>query len=573
MTSGNRRRLRTLSVLLGRRGWIWMAISMSATVAQAFMENLMVVALILLAYALGIMDGTRLPTWLPQRLVEWGTSMTLVSLVLLGLVRSVTQATAACVQHAVLEWVRARIQHLQGYRMLMLANLPPVALSEAHLMMGDHLNKATNWCFHGVQLVSSALMAASFLLALFWLAWKDALLASACLAMLGLLVMGLNRAILALASHIPRHRAGLEQALVRISRNRVLIRVMDLQETERRHFDNYVSDYFRSSCQTFWLRDITVALLPLLGILAIALMVGINVTFIHTPPVTLMGSIYLFLALTRRMAGVVDNAGGMMQTQMHFDRAAELVFSMDGTHRARAFREVPPDIREPFKLPRTSAPPPEITLRGVGFRWPGARSPIFEGVDLHIPAGSRFGIVGPNGSGKTTLIHLILGLEEPQAGEILVGGIPARDYATLGGTVSYVGTENLLILGSVRENLMYGVAEHFGDIELRRALDQVGLGPWIDGLAKGLDHRIGENEEGLSAGQKQRLSLARALLRNPSLLVLDEASANIDSRSELEVTSLLDTIAPTCTILIVSHKQGILSGISHRLELPEPLHD
>lgn len=574
MTSANRRQLRAFSILLGRRGFIWAALSLIAAVAQAFMENLMVVALILLTYSLGILDTTRLPAWLPHRLADWGTPMALVSLVILGLARSGAQAAAACAQHAMLEWVRARIQHVQGYRMLMLPALPPVAQSEAHLMMGDHLNKATNWCFHGVQLVSSALMAVSFLLALFWLDWKNALLATACLIVLSLLVRGINRAILPLAAHIPRHRAVLEQALVRISRNRVLIRVMNLQEAERRHFGDAVSDYFRSSCRTFWLRDIAAALLPLLGILVIALLVGINVTFIHTPPVTLMGSIYLFLALTRRMAGVVDNAGGMMQTQIPFDRAVDLVFSMDGSHRERALQDgAPADLRKPHQPSRSSAPPPAITLRGVGFRWPGARRPIFERLDLHIPCGGRFGIVGSNGSGKTTLLHLILGLEEPQTGEILVGGIPARDYAALGGPVSYVGTENLLILGSIRENLVYGVAGHVDDAGLRQALDQVGLGPWVNGLTKGLDHPIGENEEGLSAGQKQRLSLARALLRNPSLLVLDEASANIDSRSELEMASLLDTIAPTCTILVVSHKPGILSGISHRIELPEPLND
>ena len=550
-----------------------MALALSATLVQALVENLIVVALILLAYALGILDAARLPAWLPGKLAGWGAGMALGTLALLGLVRSGTSATAACARHFVLEWVRARIQRLQGYRMLMLTSLPPVALSEAHLMMGDHLNKATSWCFHGAQMITSALMAASFLLALFWLSWKAAVLASACLVVLGLLVRGQNRAILALAVRIPQHRILLEQALVRICQNRVLIRVMRLQEAEKRRYDEAVTAYFHSSCRTFFLRDIGGALTPLLGILIIVLMVGIDITFIHSQPVTLMGSIYLFLALTRQMASFVDNTGGLMQTQIPFDRTADLVLTMDGSHRVRALQETATNLREPDKLPRPSAPPPAITLRGVDFRWPGARSPIFEGLDLHIPAGSRFGIVGPNGSGKTTLLHLILGLEEPQAGEVLVGGIPARDYAALSGPVSYVGTENLLILGSVRENLTYGVAEQLDDTDLRRALDQVGLGLWIDGLANGLDHPIGENEEGLSAGQKQRLSLARALLRNPSLLVLDEASANIDSRSELEVASLLDTIAPTCTILIVSHKPGILTGISHCLELPEPLHD
>ena len=569
VTSGTGKRLRALSILLGGRGWSWLALVLGATLVQALVENLIVVALILLAYSLGILDATRLPAWLPLRLAGWGVGITLWTLALLGLVRFGTQATAACARHAVLEWVRAHIQRMQGYRMLMMPALPPVALSEAHLMMGDHLNKATSWCFHGAQIVTSLLMAASFLLALFWLSWKEAVLASACLVLLGLLVRGLKRVMLGTAAHIPRHRTVLEQALVRISRNRVLIRVMHLQEAERRRFNEAVSDYFHASCRTFYLRDVGAALMPLIGIVIIILMVGIDVRFIHSPPVTLMASIYLFLALTRQMSSFVDNIGGLMQTQIPYDRAVDLVFSMDESHRVRALGEAPIDLRTPDKLRRPSAPPPAITLRETCFRWPGARRPIFEGLNLHIPAGSRFGIVGPNGSGKTTLLHLILGLEEPQSGQVLVGGVPARDYAALGGPVSYVGTENLLILGSVRENLMYGVVEHLEDVDLRRALDQVGLASWVDGLAKGLDHPIGENEEGLSAGQKQRLSLARALLRNPSLLVLDEASANIDPRSELEVASLLDTIAPTCTILIVSHKPGILSRISHRLELPE----
>jgi ATP-binding cassette subfamily B protein len=387
---------------------------------------------------------------------------------------------------------------------------------------------------------------------------------------MGLTVPRINRAILDRAARIPRSRTILEQALVRISRNRLLIRVMDLQAEERRRFDGAVSAYFRASCETFFLRDIAAVLPPLLGIGVIVLVVGVDSAFIHTPPVILMGAIYLFVALTRQMAVVADQTGGLMQVQAAFDQAADLVFSMDGADRSRAFQEA----REtPRPSARAAGPAPDIRLRGVTYRWPGARDPLFDGLDLQVPAASRFGIVGPNGSGKTTLLHLILGLEEPQAGEILVGGMPPREYAARGGPIGYVGTENLLILGTLRDNLAYGLAGAPGDAELRQALGQVGLGPWLDGLSLGLDHPVGENEEGLSSGQKQRLSLARALLRRPALLVLDEASANIDTRSELELVSLLDGVAADCTILIVSHKPGILTGIDHRLELPEFPHD
>ena len=574
MMSGTGRRLRALSILLGRKGWSWIALSMVATLLQGLMANLIMVAFILLTYSLGILNRSRLPTWLPSQISAWGIGTVLCTLAFLSLVQSGAQAVNTCTQHSLLEWIRARIQRLQGYRMLMMPALPHLALSEAHLMMGDHLVKATSWCFNIAKMATSALMAASFLLSLFWLSWKDAVLASVSLILLSLLVRGLNRFILSHAAHIPRYGIIIERALVRISLNRVLIRVMHLQDSEYQRHNKAISAYFHASCKTFYLRDVGAALIPLLGVIIIIFMLKIDIAFIGSSPVTLLASIYLFKSLTGQMSSIVGNVGSMLQAQIPFDRAADLVFSLEETHRVRAFQEASTDPKETDKPLQPSAMPPAITLRGVTFCWPGARNPIFERLDLHIPAGSRFGIVGPNGCGKTTLLHLILGLVEPQAGEILIDErIPARDYATLGGPISYVGTENLLILGSVRENLLYGVTEQLSEADLRQALDQVGLGSWVDSLSMGLDHPIEESEEGLSAGQKQRLSLARALLRKPSLLVLDEASANIDTRSELEVASLLDTIAPNCTILIVSHKPGILAGISHRLELPEPLND
>lgn len=572
-TSGTGKRLRALSILLGDRGWRLMGLALGASLVRAVTENLIAVALGLLAYSVGILDAARRPHWLPHDLTGLGTGTVLGLLAILGLMRCVTEATGAGAAHAILEYVRLRLQRLQGYRMLMLPELPPLALSEAHLLMGDNLNKATSWCFFVGQIVTYAPIAASFFLALCWLAWKEAVLATVCLLPLGMIFRGLNRTIQDQAARIPGHRAILERALVRICRNRVLIRVMHLQAMELRRFNDAAAAYFRSSFRTFCLRDINAAMTSLFGVLIIVLMVGIDAAVFRSSPAILIGFVYLFLALVRRMADLVDNAGGLMQTQAQFDTAADLVLSVDEDHRQAAFRRTATGLRESGNPPRPSLPPPAITLRGVRFRWPGARKPVFEGLDLHIPAGSRFGIVGRNGSGKTTLLHLVLGLEQPEAGEVSVGGIPARDYTPAGGRVSYVGAENLLIFGTVRENLLYGVCGHLEDAVLRQALDQVGLGPWLDGLDHGLDHILGETEEGLSAGQKQRLSLARALLRKPSLLVLDEASANVDTSAELEVVSLLDTIATTCTILIVSHKPGILSGVSHRLELRDPYHD
>jgi len=552
-----------------------MTLGLAATLTKAAIETLLVVVLILLAHALGILDRTRLPSWLPHRFLDWETPLVLGILAAMGLMRATVQVIAGCSQHAMLEWVRARIQRVQGYRMLLLPGHAAVALSEAHLMMGDHLDKASTWVFYAAQLASTCVMCASFLFGMVWLAWKETLLAVGCLMPLGALVWGLNRAILGQAAHIPRHRATLERALVRISRNRVLIRVMHLQDLEHRHFTSAVLAYFHFSCRTFFLRDAAAAMPALLGVFIIILIVGGNAAFMKTPAIVLMSFIYLFAGFCRQLATAVDLLTGMKQVQGPFDRAANLVLTMEENHLTRALEQdpsPPPLVLSPPLHQRAPSAPPAITLRGVTFRWPGARRALFENLDLSIPAGGRFAIVGPNGSGKTTLLHLILGIEDPQAGEILLDGIPAHDYAARCGPVSYVGTENLLIHGTLRSNLLYGVESRQEDAALMKVLEQVGLSEWVGTLEEGLDHPIGENEEGLSSGQKQRLSLARALLRRPSLLVLDEASASIDTQAELDLVSLLDAISPTCTMLIVSHKPGILVGTRHRLELPRPDH-
>lgn len=160
----------------------------------------------------------------------------------------------------------------------------------------------------------------------------------------------------------------------------------------------------------------------------------------------------------------------------------------------------------------------------------------------------------------------------PTAGDVLLDGLPAREWVRTRGPVGYVGANNFLILGSLRENLRYGLQRPATDDELWSALAQVGLDGWVRSLPGGWNYQIGENEEGLSSGQQQRLALARAFLRRPSLLILDEASANLDAGAESELAQTLGTLDGRCTMIIVSHKPGILAGVDDVLRLGEEPH-
>jgi ABC-type multidrug transport system fused ATPase/permease subunit len=211
-------------------------------------------------------------------------------------------------------------------------------------------------------------------------------------------------------------------------------------------------------------------------------------------------------------------------------------------------------------------------LEGVGFRYPGAAHPTLEAIDLSVAPGSALVILGPSGAGKSTLLNLVLGQLEPTQGRVEVtadggarplGVARARILPALG----YVGPESFIIEGSIRANLMYGLPFAPADSEVKRALELAGC-DFVREL--GLEHPISEQGTGLSAGQKQRLSLARALLRRPRALILDEATSNLDAETEAKLVRTLGSLKGGMTLIAVTHRQALLEIADQRLDLVAP---
>jgi ABC-type multidrug transport system fused ATPase/permease subunit len=197
-------------------------------------------------------------------------------------------------------------------------------------------------------------------------------------------------------------------------------------------------------------------------------------------------------------------------------------------------------------------------LNDVSFRYPGNSNYLLEKINLEIPAGCITAITGESGSGKTTLLSLLIGLETPDEGKIFLTDEHSKNIerirfsSSFSDLIGYVGPENHLIPGTIRENLVYG-SRQLNDEELLKALAQASC-DFIHKLPKGLDHYVSEQGEGLSAGQKQRLSLARALSRKPRILILDEATANLDPNTEeLLLKAFLD-LRGLVTQCIVTHR-------------------
>jgi ATP-binding cassette subfamily B protein len=217
-----------------------------------------------------------------------------------------------------------------------------------------------------------------------------------------------------------------------------------------------------------------------------------------------------------------------------------------------------PEVTEPTTPVEPNAIRGEIELRNLGFAY-GENGPVLDGITLRIPAGSRVGFVGPVGSGKSTLMRLIPRLYPAAAGEILVDGVDVSRYPLrrLRDAIGFVPQESFLFSRSLAANIGYG-REGANLEEIEAAARLARLEPDIGRFPSGLDTLVGERGLTLSGGQKQRAAIARAILKRPAILILDDPLSAVDARTEEEILAGLATYYGDRTVLIVSHRLSAL---------------
>lgn len=201
----------------------------------------------------------------------------------------------------------------------------------------------------------------------------------------------------------------------------------------------------------------------------------------------------------------------------------------------------------------SEASPQSIELREVTFSYVGGSGVALEGVDLIVEPGRSVGVVGPSGSGKSTLIDILCGIRPPDSGSVLVGGheVGGGDDLLVG-TVGLVPQDVFVVDGSIRRNVAFGLEED--DERVWNALRKAHLAEHVSTLPGGLDAVVGERGTRLSGGQRQRLGIARALYREPSILVLDEATAALDVETEEAVVAAISDLAGQVSLVVVAHR-------------------
>lgn len=200
-----------------------------------------------------------------------------------------------------------------------------------------------------------------------------------------------------------------------------------------------------------------------------------------------------------------------------------------------------------------------IELRKVSFAYDATR-PLLVALNLSVPQGSKVAVVGPSGAGKTTLVKLLLGFEKPTSGELLVGGcnLEDLDIGTLRRNMGYVSQGSISVLRrTIRENIMLGRLQA-DSAEVRGAAIAAEADSFIASLPRGYDSVVGIDQDGLSGGQAQRIALAREFLKQPGILIMDEATSQLDSITERAIIETLFKALPRTTCIVISHRVNAL---------------
>lgn len=253
---------------------------------------------------------------------------------------------------------------------------------------------------------------------------------------------------------------------------------------------------------------------------------------------------------------------------MSFVQEYEVGFA--GFNRFQEMMDIQPDIVDKENAIKLSSAKGKIEFRDVSFHYEEAHGNILHHFNLIIPSGQNLALVGPSGAGKTTISNLIPRFYDVTEGAILIDDIDIRDYTlhSLRAQIGVVQQDLILFWGTIRDNILYGRPEATEE-EMIEASRNANLHEFICSLPEGYDSFVGERGVKLSGGQKQRVAIARVFLKNPPILILDEATSSLDNQTELEIQKAIERLAKNRTTITIAHRLSTIRSANRIVVLTD----
>ena len=332
------------------------------------------------------------------------------------------------------------------------------------------------------------------------------------------------------------------------------IKTLVVEEKQAGHFREGTETMRRKSVSAARFHGLFAVTMSFASSLAIALVLWRGGVIVREE----IGTFSMFMAyaqgLMEPVRWVVDAIGSLITTQINIERLNKLLSTRSDVVDTPKVLERYGDSFFP-KRENWEPMRGDVEFRDVSFRYPDGEDLILEHFDLKIPFGTNLAIVGETGAGKSTLANLLCRFYEPTEGQLLIDGRDARERSQLWlrSSVACVLQTPHLFSGSIRDNLLYGNPQATEE-DIRAALALVSADELVAGLPGGLDTDVGESGDILSTGEKQLISFARAILAKPRILILDEATASVDTLTERKIQKAIDQIIRGRTSVVIAHR-------------------
>jgi ATP-binding cassette, subfamily B, bacterial MsbA len=413
----------------------------------------------------------------------------------------------------------------------------------------------------------------------FYISWRLTLVSLIFAPLIGYLMLGLNRRIRGLSTRTLQRSLGFHHVMLEVFHAIVTVQAYTMEDFERDRFRKSTKDLRRASLLAHFYNTLTNPLTEILGVAMLCTALAACAYLVIHREMHIFGirmadqplTIPTIMVFFGMLIGAADPLRKLSTviTGINSGMAASAILYpiLDMQSKLR-------EATEPKKLPARHQ---NIEFRNVSFSYDGQHY-VLKDVNLEVPFGEHLAIVGPNGGGKSTLMNLLCRFFDPQEGEVLIDGISLRDLPLkdLRSRISLVTQQTELFNESILHNIRYGRWDATEE-EIMEAARRAKAHEFISGFREGYQTMVGPNGQRLSGGQRQRIALARAILRNAEILVLDEATSQIDRDSEHLIHEALAELGKDRTMIMITHRESTLSlatrivQIQHGVLTPLPV--
>ncbi|WP_044640369.1 ABC transporter ATP-binding protein [Risungbinella massiliensis] len=426
----------------------------------------------------------------------------------------------------------------------------PVSYFDQH-RSGDIISRISNDTLqikdlvsnHLVTMFSSVISIIGAIAVLFYLDWQMSLVILGILPVIFLLIRPMGRKIYFISRDLQKETAGLTSMLTQIVSEIRLVKSYVAEDHEKDQGSQKISHLFQFGLREAKIISILQPLIFLLMTIMLVAVIGYGGVRVATGALT-AGELVAFILYLFQVVTPMSLFARFFTS---------LQKAMGATERLHQILDWDEELEDEGLV--DVKPTKSLKLDHVRFGY-GDNDPVIRNVSLEIPPGKVTAIVGPSGAGKTTLFSLLERFYQPTDGQIYQGGTPIEDFSLRAwrSQFGYVSQESPLLAGTIRENICYGMKREVTEEELKYAAKLANALEFIEELPQSLDTEVGERGIKLSGGQRQRIAIARALLQDPAILMLDEATSNLDSQSEVAVQQALQTLMEGRTTLVIAHR-------------------